>query len=181
MMCGRGGTGRRATLRSLWPKGRGSSSLLDRTKQSAWTGLIPPKEWPPVEREPFFAHVQRSIFRLAVRDPQISAPERQKQAQPQLGLLVTEVDIGAQHPSVALCSFQQNDRRGPLAPRADRALSEHMPAIRAALRDRRGRGRIAKSSSKVTGSRPILRRAAVGVRRRDFGAKSTKSTMPICL
>ena len=31
MMCGRGGTGRRATLRSLWPKGRGSSSLLDRT------------------------------------------------------------------------------------------------------------------------------------------------------
>src|SRR5690606_30033810 len=33
MMCGRGGTGRRATLRSLWPKGRGSSSLLDRTRQ----------------------------------------------------------------------------------------------------------------------------------------------------
>ena len=33
-MCGRGGTGRRATLRSLWPKGRGSSSLLDRTTQS---------------------------------------------------------------------------------------------------------------------------------------------------
>src|SRR5688500_20275323 len=31
--CGRGGTGRRAALRSLWPKGRGSSSLLDRTKQ----------------------------------------------------------------------------------------------------------------------------------------------------
>src|SRR3546814_18722430 len=31
MMCGRGGTGRRATLRSLWPKGRGSSSILDRT------------------------------------------------------------------------------------------------------------------------------------------------------
>src|SRR3712207_7334053 len=29
--CGRGGTGRRAALRSLWPKGRGSSSLLDRT------------------------------------------------------------------------------------------------------------------------------------------------------
>ena len=32
-MCGRGGIGRRATLRSLWPKGRGSSSLLDRTIQ----------------------------------------------------------------------------------------------------------------------------------------------------
>ena len=31
MTCGRGGTGRRAALRSLWPKGRGSSSLLDRT------------------------------------------------------------------------------------------------------------------------------------------------------
>src|SRR5690606_13156933 len=30
--CGRGGTGRRATLRSLWAKARGSSSLLDRTK-----------------------------------------------------------------------------------------------------------------------------------------------------
>src|SRR5687767_10098664 len=30
-MCGRGGTGRRATLRSLWAKARGSSSLLDRT------------------------------------------------------------------------------------------------------------------------------------------------------
>src|SRR5262245_11146288 len=29
--CGRGGTGRRATLRSLWAKARGSSSLLDRT------------------------------------------------------------------------------------------------------------------------------------------------------
>jgi hypothetical protein len=29
--CGRGGIGRRAALRSLWPKGRGSSSLLDRT------------------------------------------------------------------------------------------------------------------------------------------------------
>ncbi len=33
-MCGRGGTGRRAALRSLWPKGRGSSSLLDRTNCS---------------------------------------------------------------------------------------------------------------------------------------------------
>ncbi len=31
---GRGGIGRRATLRSLWAKARGSSSLLDRTKQS---------------------------------------------------------------------------------------------------------------------------------------------------
>ena len=31
--CGRGGTGRRATLRSLWANARGSSSLLDRTKQ----------------------------------------------------------------------------------------------------------------------------------------------------
>ncbi len=31
-LCGRGGTGRRATLRSLWAKARGSSSLLDRTK-----------------------------------------------------------------------------------------------------------------------------------------------------
>ena len=30
-MCGRGGTGRRAALRSLWEKSRGSSSLLDRT------------------------------------------------------------------------------------------------------------------------------------------------------
>ena len=29
--CGRGGTGRRATLRSLWANARGSSSLLDRT------------------------------------------------------------------------------------------------------------------------------------------------------
>ena len=33
--CGRGGTGRRASLRSLWAKARGSSSLLDRTRQSA--------------------------------------------------------------------------------------------------------------------------------------------------
>src|SRR5690349_202115 len=33
MTCGRGGTGRRAALRSLWPKGRGSSSLLDRTNE----------------------------------------------------------------------------------------------------------------------------------------------------
>ena len=31
--CGRGGTGRRATLRSLWAKARGSSSLLDRTSR----------------------------------------------------------------------------------------------------------------------------------------------------
>ena len=30
---GRGGIGRRATLRSLWAKARGSSSLLDRTRQ----------------------------------------------------------------------------------------------------------------------------------------------------
>ena len=30
--CGRGGTGRRATLRSLWANARGSSSLLARTK-----------------------------------------------------------------------------------------------------------------------------------------------------
>ena len=30
-MCGRGGIGRRAALRSLWGKTRGSSSLLDRT------------------------------------------------------------------------------------------------------------------------------------------------------
>ena len=33
--CGRGGTGRRAALRSLWPKGRGSSSLLDRTSMQS--------------------------------------------------------------------------------------------------------------------------------------------------
>ena len=39
--CGRGGTGRRATLRSLWPKGRGSSSLLDRTKQSISPIILP--------------------------------------------------------------------------------------------------------------------------------------------
>ena len=31
MHCGRGGTGRRAALRSLWEKSRGSSILLDRT------------------------------------------------------------------------------------------------------------------------------------------------------
>ena len=31
-MCGRGGIGRRAALRSLWGNTRGSSSLLDRTK-----------------------------------------------------------------------------------------------------------------------------------------------------
>ena len=31
-MCGHGGIGRRATLRSLWAKARGSSSLLGRTK-----------------------------------------------------------------------------------------------------------------------------------------------------
>jgi hypothetical protein len=30
-MCGRGGIGRRAALRSLWGNSRGSSSLLDRT------------------------------------------------------------------------------------------------------------------------------------------------------
>src|SRR4051794_7144886 len=40
MTCGRGGTGRRAALRSLWPKGRGSSSLLDRTID--WTTLYDP-------------------------------------------------------------------------------------------------------------------------------------------
>ena len=33
--CGRGGTGRRATLRSLWAKARGSSSLLDRTSKTS--------------------------------------------------------------------------------------------------------------------------------------------------
>ncbi len=33
-MCGRGGIGRRAALRSLWGKLRGSSSLLDRTNIS---------------------------------------------------------------------------------------------------------------------------------------------------
>ncbi len=38
MTCGRGGTGRRAALRSLWPKGRGSSSLLDRTIRSGPQG-----------------------------------------------------------------------------------------------------------------------------------------------
>ena len=32
LMCGRGGIGRRAALRSLWGKTRGSSSLLGRTK-----------------------------------------------------------------------------------------------------------------------------------------------------
>ena len=40
MMCGRGGTGRRATLRSLWPKGRGSSSLLDRTMNIDLLGFL---------------------------------------------------------------------------------------------------------------------------------------------
>jgi hypothetical protein len=37
--CGHGGIGRRATLRSLWPKGRGSSSLLGRT-------ILLKKNWP---------------------------------------------------------------------------------------------------------------------------------------
>ena len=50
LMCGRGGTGRRATLRSLWAKARGSSSLLDRTSQSlelSRTGYsrLRPEEW----------------------------------------------------------------------------------------------------------------------------------------
>lgn len=31
LICGRGGTGRRSALRSLWRRLRGSSSLLDRT------------------------------------------------------------------------------------------------------------------------------------------------------
>jgi hypothetical protein len=39
--CGHGGTGRRATLRSLWPKGRGSSSLLGRTTQHRYNLLVP--------------------------------------------------------------------------------------------------------------------------------------------
>src|SRR5689334_10456183 len=39
---GRGGTGRRAALRALWPKGRGSSSLLDRTIRPG--GAQPPRE-----------------------------------------------------------------------------------------------------------------------------------------
>ena len=56
MMCGRGGTGRRATLRSLWPKGRGSSSLLDRTIQSCRTSKIgsdvePPRKGAPCRGE----------------------------------------------------------------------------------------------------------------------------------
>src|SRR6202521_2132408 len=34
LACGRGGTGRRAALRSLWGKLRGSSSLLDRTSSA---------------------------------------------------------------------------------------------------------------------------------------------------
>lgn len=54
-MCGRGGTGRRAALRSLWPKGRGSSSLLDRTTQS-W-GAQP--EGSPPREQPDFGAVPR--------------------------------------------------------------------------------------------------------------------------
>ena len=38
--CGRGGTGRRATLRSLWANARGSSSLLDRTNFSLVIGVF---------------------------------------------------------------------------------------------------------------------------------------------
>src|SRR5437868_7814373 len=40
LTCGRGGTGRRAALRSLWPKGRGSSSLLDRTRLERTDGVL---------------------------------------------------------------------------------------------------------------------------------------------
>jgi hypothetical protein len=36
IMCGRGGIGRRAALRSLWGNTRGSSSLLDRTISLFW-------------------------------------------------------------------------------------------------------------------------------------------------
>ena len=39
--CGRGGTGRRATLRSLWAKARGSSSLLDRTRKAVKSRAFP--------------------------------------------------------------------------------------------------------------------------------------------
>ena len=38
-MCGHGGIGRRATLRSLWAKARGSSSLLGRTKNCYYSTI----------------------------------------------------------------------------------------------------------------------------------------------
>jgi hypothetical protein len=46
-VCGRGGTGRRATLRSLWAKARGSSSLLGRTifVRASGAGRSHPLSW----------------------------------------------------------------------------------------------------------------------------------------
>ena len=43
LMCGRGGIGRRAALRSLWGKTRGSSSLLGRTNYLPFISLKPLK------------------------------------------------------------------------------------------------------------------------------------------
>src|SRR5262249_22414821 len=43
--CGRGGTGRRAALRSLWGQPRGRSRLLDRT--NAWTSLTAARRGAP--------------------------------------------------------------------------------------------------------------------------------------
>ena len=54
-MCGRGGTGRRATLRSLWAKARGSSSLLDRTILSE------------IDMDFAFGHLLRSMVSCSCR------------------------------------------------------------------------------------------------------------------
>ncbi len=43
LMCGRGGIGRRAALRSLWGKTRGSSSLLGRTNSFPFISFKPLK------------------------------------------------------------------------------------------------------------------------------------------
>ena len=95
MMCGRGGTGRRATLRSLWPKGRGSSSLLDRTIQSCGTSKIGSNIGQPRKGAPFCAvrapldpHCSQRPAKPAVRKPKSvkrrskGTPDRRRRGTP---------------------------------------------------------------------------------------------------
>ena len=67
-LCGRGGTGRRATLRSLWAKARGSSSLLDRTRQSLSDCFKSKNELRDLRIPQFRALSVRTPTAIAVRD-----------------------------------------------------------------------------------------------------------------
>ncbi len=166
-LCGHGGIGRRATLRSLWAKARGSSSLLDRTSPAAAgcrpaipTPADPRCRRPPLER---IARVQWPVQPgVAVLEQLGGDPMDQTEsirAQPVAGLDREHVDKAA-----GLRDRWNRDRRA----RHGRCRTARTSRYRAA-RTRHSRGRSSGGTAACPSNPANERHRRCGSRRSAWG------------